>query len=165
MKQTFGIPASIQSFVPGMFGSRTSWSSGRYISTFRFPKEMHIFWEPGRWKWQNRKLKEHLPWGRSQKNEGCTGAILLYQFTNFLYLAESCGWVQQNRNIFSLQKHHIRISRVFATLMRPIVRNTECDPLAFTTPIGATHCFLQHLQFYLNPTDWGREGYRATQVL
>jgi len=27
---------------PGMFGSRSSWSSGRYISTFRFPKDMHI---------------------------------------------------------------------------------------------------------------------------
>ena len=34
-------------FVPDMFGSRTSWSSGRYISTFRFPKDMHIFREPG----------------------------------------------------------------------------------------------------------------------
>ena len=31
-----------------------------------------VFREPGRWKWQNRKLKEHLPWGRSQKNEVCT---------------------------------------------------------------------------------------------
>jgi len=38
------------------------------------------------------------------------------------------------RNIVSLPKHHIRISRVFATLMWPIVRNFECDPW-----------FLQHL--------------------
>jgi len=29
------------------------------------------------------------------KNEVCTGGILLYQFTNFLYLAQSCGWVQK----------------------------------------------------------------------
>jgi len=29
-----------------MFGSQTSWSSGRYLSTFRFPKDMHIFREP-----------------------------------------------------------------------------------------------------------------------
>jgi hypothetical protein len=61
----------------------------------------------------------------------------------------SCTWRKVvdgcNRNIFSLPKHHIRISRVFATLMRPIVRNTECDPLGFTTSVGATHCFLQHL--------------------
>jgi len=115
-----------------MFESRTSWSSGRYIQTFRFPKDMHLFQEPGRWTWQNRKLKEHLLWGRSQKNEVCTGGIFLYQFTNFLYLAESCGWVQQKH--FCLPKHHIRISRDFATLMRPIVRNTGCDPF-----------FLQHL--------------------
>ena len=61
----------------GMFGSRNSWSSGRYISTFRFPKDMHIFREPERWKWQNRKLKEHQPWGWSSKNRDCTGGILL----------------------------------------------------------------------------------------
>jgi len=69
----------------------------------------------------------------------------------------SCTWWKVvdgfKRNIVSLPKHHIRISRVFATLMRPIVRNTECDPLVFTTPVGATHCFLEHLQFYQNPTD------------
>jgi len=58
------------------------------------------------------------------------------------------------RNIVSLPKHHIRISRVFAIMMRPIVRNTECDPLVFTTPVGATHCFLQHLEFYQNLTDY-----------
>ena len=67
----------------------------------------------------------------------------------------SCPWRKvvdgYKRNIVSLPKHHIRISLVFATLMRPIVRNTECDPLVFTTPVGATHCFLQHLQFYQNP--------------
>jgi len=44
---------------------------------------------------QNRKFKEHLPWGRFQHNEICTGGILLYQFTIFLYLAESAEWVQQ----------------------------------------------------------------------
>jgi len=53
----------------------------------------------------------------------------------------------------SLPNHHIRISRAFATLMRPIVRNTECDPLVFTTHVCATHFFLQHLQFYQNPAD------------
>jgi len=41
-----------------------------------------------------------------------------------------------NRNIFSLPKHHIRINRAFATLVRPIVRNTGCDPLFFTTSSG-----------------------------
>ena len=45
----------------------------------------------------------------------------------------SCTWRKvvdwYNRNIFCLPKHHIRISRVFATLMRPIVRNTGCDSL------------------------------------
>jgi len=50
-----------------------------------------------------------------------------------------------NRNLLSLPKHQIRISRAFATLMQPIVRNTGCDPLFFTTPVGANHCFLQHL--------------------
>jgi len=64
----------------------------------------------------------------------------------------SCTWRKvvdgYKRNIVSLPKHHIWISRVFVTLMRPIVRNTECDPLVFTTPVGATHCSLQHLQFY-----------------
>ena len=69
----------------------------------------------------------------------------------------SCTWRKvvngYKRNIVSLPKHHIRISRVFASLMKPIVRNTECDPLIFTTPVGATHCFLQHLQFYQNPAD------------
>ena len=70
----------------------------------------------------------------------------------------SCTWRKvvdgYKRNIVSLPKHHIPISRVFATMMRPIVRNTECDPLVFTTPVGATHCFLQHLEFYQNPTDY-----------
>jgi len=69
----------------------------------------------------------------------------------------SCTWQKvvdgYKRNIVSLPKQHIRIRRVFATLMRPIVRNTQCDPLVLTTPVGATHCFLQHLQFYRNPTD------------
>ena len=41
-----------------------------------------------------------------------------------------------NRNIFSLPKHQIRINRAFATLVRPIVRNTGCDPLFFTTSVG-----------------------------
>ena len=61
-----------------------------------------------------------------------------------------------NRNIFSLPNpsHHIRISRAFATLVRPIVRNTGCDPLFFTTPVRATQCFLQHLQFCQNLTDY-----------
>jgi len=51
----------------------------------------------------------------------------------------SCTWRKvvdgYKRNIVSLPKHHIRISRVFATLIRPIVRNTECDPFFFcSTP-------------------------------
>jgi len=61
----------------------------------------------------------------------------------------SCTWRKvvdgYNRNIVSLLKHHIRISRVFATLMRPIVRNTGCDSVFLTTSVGATHYFLQHL--------------------
>jgi len=62
-------------------------------------------------------------------------------------------WMGEKRNIVSLPKHHISISHVFATLMRLIVRNQEWDPLVFTTPVGATHCFLQHLQFYQTPAD------------
>ena len=63
-----------------------------------------------------------------------------------------CTWRKvgdgYNKNIFCLPKHRIRISRVFATLiMRPIVRNTGCDPLFFTTPVGTTHCVIQHCQF------------------
>ena len=134
----------------------TWWSSGRYFSTFRFPKDMHICREPGRWKWQNWKLKEHLQWGRSQKNEVC-GLRFVPGGFSCTNSPTSCTWRKvvdwYKRNIVSLPKHHIRISRVFATLMRPIVRNTKCDPLVFTTPVGATHCFLQHLQFYQNPTD------------
>ena len=69
----------------------------------------------------------------------------------------SCTWRKvadgHNRNIFSLLKHHIQISRVFAALMRQIFRNTGCDPMGFTTPVGVTHCVSQHLQFYQNPTD------------
>jgi len=69
----------------------------------------------------------------------------------------SCTWRKvvdgYKRNIVGWPKHHIRISRGLATLMWPIVRNTECDPLVFTTPIGATHGFLQHLQFYQTPAD------------
>ena len=94
----------------------------------------------------------------------------------FLYQCSNSGkmnplhrhsWEQSSRAVMLLQKkaldfclenqscdrRHIRISRVFATVMRPIVRNTECDPLVFTTPVGATHCFLQHLQLYQNPAD------------
>ena len=47
------------------------------------------------------------------------------------------------RNIFSLPKHQIRFCRAFEALYRPMVRNTGCDPLFFTTPVGATHGFLQ----------------------
>ena len=94
-KKGFGIDASIWSFVPGMFGSRTLWFSGRYLTTSRFPKDMHIFRAPRSWNWKNRKLEEHLPWGRSQKNEVCTGGVFLHLFTTFVYLAESCGSVQQ----------------------------------------------------------------------
>jgi len=65
-----------------LFGSLRS--SGRYFSTFRFPKDMHIFRDPGRWKWQNRKLKEHVPWGQSQQNRVCTRGILLYQVSGKL---------------------------------------------------------------------------------
>jgi len=60
--------------------------------------------------------------------------------------------------------HHIRISRAFATLVRLIVRNTGCDPLFFTTPIGVTHCFLQHLEFHQNPTDY-MEAKAANSIL
>ena len=84
-----------------MFGSRTLWGIGQYISTSSFPKDMHIFRTPGSRNWQNRKLKEHLPWGRSQHNEICTGGILLYQFTTFPYLAESAGEVQQKHFKFT----------------------------------------------------------------
>jgi len=41
------------------------------------------------------------------------------------------------RNIVSLPKHHIRINRVFATLMRPIVRNTECAVYGSRPPIAS----------------------------
>jgi len=90
-----------------------------------------------------------------------------------------CTWRKvvdgYNRNIFCLTKHHIRISRVFATLMRPIVRNTGCDPvffyntcwcdpLFFTTPlILSKSCWLNwskgrefNLEFR-NSVFWFRE--------
>jgi len=123
-----------------MFGCRTLWESGRHISTSRFPKDMHIFRAPGSWNWQNRKLKEHLPWGRSEHNEVCTGGIHLYQSTTFLYLAESDGWVQQQE--VSLPKHHIWIFGAFrnlgATHSSKYVRYTlfeTCSVRGFTTPV------------------------------
>ena len=74
------------------------------------------------------KTTRSVPWGFS-----CTNS------------PPSCTWRKvvdgYNRNIFSLPKHHIQISRAFATLVRPIVPNTGCDPLFFTTSVGATHCF------------------------
>jgi len=139
-KQTFGIPASIWSFVPGMFGSWTWWSSGRYFSTFRFPKDMHIFRDPGRSNWQTRKnTYRGVDLKKTRFVQGgfsCTSS------------PPSCTWRKvvdgYNRNIFSLPKHHIRMSRAFETLVRPMVRNTGCDPLLLTTPVGATHGFPQH---------------------
>ena len=114
---------------------------------------MHIFREPGR------KMKM-----AKQKVEGTPNMGLFLKKMGFVpggfsctNSPTSCTWRKvvdgYKRNIVSLPKHHIRISRVFATFMRPIVRNTECDRLVFTTPVGATHCFLQHLQFYQNPAD------------
>jgi len=82
--------------------------------------KVYIFWEPGRWKWQNRKLKEHLPWGRSQKMRFVLGG---FSCTNS---PTSCTWRKivdgYKRNIVSLPKHHIRISRAFATLMWLLIR-------------------------------------------
>ena len=58
----------------------------------------------------------------------------------------SCTWRKvvdgYKRNIVNLLKHHIRFSRVFATLMRPIVRKTECDPLGFQ------HLLVRPIVFY-----------------
>ena len=70
-----------------MFGSWTLWVSDWYLSTSRFPKDMHLSgtWTlklPGRWNWQNWNLKENLQWGWSQKKKVCTGGILLYQFAS-----------------------------------------------------------------------------------
>ena len=77
-----------------MFGSRTLSICGQYIWTSGFLKDMHIFRAPGRWHRQTQKLTEHLPWGRFKNAEVCTEGILFYQFTTFLYLAESGEWVQ-----------------------------------------------------------------------
>jgi len=72
---------------------------------------MHIFRAPGSWNWQNYKLKEHLPWGWFQHNKVCTRGIFLYQFTTFLYLAESDR--RYTRFFVSLSKHHIQICCAF----------------------------------------------------
>ena len=136
-----------------MFGSRTSWSSGRYVSTFRFLKDMHIFRNLEHENSETESWRNTYRGVDLEKNRFVPGE---FSCTNS---PTSCTWRKvvdgYKRNIVSLPKHHIRISRVFAALMRPIVRNTECDPLVFTTPVVATHCFLQHLQVYQNPDDQG----------
>ena len=121
-----------------MFGSPTLWVSGRWVSCLsdllfsRFPKDIHIFRAPGSWNWQNRELRNTYRGVDLKKTRFVPGR---FSCTNS---PPSCTWRKvvdgYNRNIFSLPNHHIRISRAFATLVRPIVRNTGCDPL-----------FLQHL--------------------
>jgi len=112
-----------------MFRSRTLWVSDWYLWTSRSPKDMHIFRAPESWKWQIRRNA----YCSSQKNEVCTGGILLYQFTIFLNLAKSCGWIQQ--------KHQIIIFEL------AVPSQPWCDSLFETR--GATHCFLQHLLVWL----------------
>ena len=120
-----------------MFGSPTLWVSGRWVSCLsdllfsRFPKDIHIFRAPGSWNWQNRELRNTYRGVDLKKTRFVPGR---FSCTNS---PPSCTWRKvvdgYNRNIFSLPKNHIRISRAFATW--PIVRNTGCDPLFFTTPL------------------------------
>ena len=112
-----------------MFGSRTSWNSGRYISTFGSRKICISF---GNLEDENDKTE-------SWWNTYCGVNLKKMRFVPGGFSCTnpptSCTWRKVvdgcNRNIVSLPKHHIRFSRVFADLMRPIVRNTECDPLIF----------------------------------
>jgi len=78
-----------------------------------------------------------------KKTRFVPGGFSCTNSNTFLYLAESCGWVQQKH--FEFTKNQIQISRAFATLVQPIVRNSGRDPLFFIATVGATHCFLQHL--------------------
>ena len=117
-----------------MFGSQTWSSSGRYFLNFPVPERYAYL--SGAWKMEMAKPKvEGTPtvgsiskkWGLYPRGFSCVNS------------PTSCTWRKvvdgYKRNIVSLPKHHIRISRVFATLIRPIVRNTECDPFFFcSTP-------------------------------
>jgi len=73
------------------------------VSTFQLPSSRKM-WGSFRLlevKLADLKVEEHLLWGRSQHNQVCTGGILFCQFTIFLYLAESDGWVQQEHFWFT----------------------------------------------------------------
>ena len=116
-----------------MFGSRTSWSSGWYISTFRFPKDMHISREPGTWKWQTRKLKEHLPWGWSWKKWGWyrrDSLVPIYQ----LPVIGGKLWMGTKETLL-----------VYRNIIIELVVSLQpwFDPLFETQ--SATHWFLQHV--------------------
>ena len=116
------------------------------IGTFELPCPQKIctsFKRSGTWKLKLAKLKvEGTPTVVLKKTRFVPGW--------FFCTNSPSSWTWQkvvdgyNRNILDLPDHHILISRAFATLVRPIVRNTGCDPLFFTTPVAATHCFLQH---------------------
>jgi len=119
---------------------RTSWDSGRYISTSRFSINLNL---SGSWKLKLAKPEiEGTPTvGTISTQQVCTGEILLYQFTTFLYLAESDGWVQQKHSYF-YQNIVFECVVPSATLVRPIVRNMlgshyskTCPVRCFTTPV------------------------------
>jgi len=112
-----------------MFGSRTSWSSGWYISTFRFPKDMHIFREPGTWKWQNRTPTVGLIFKK----------WVLYRVDSLvpIYQLPVPGgklWMGTKEKLL-----------VYRNIIFDLVVSLQswCDPLFETQ--SATHWFLQHL--------------------
>ena len=112
----------------------TKLPTNRFVSTTKISMKYVVNWIPLRIRVRSRYTQPHLNvsysscWGYSLINTS-----KLKKKTNS---KTSCTWRKvvdgYKRNIVSLPKHNIQISRVFTTLMRPIVRNTQCDPLGFT---------------------------------
>jgi len=117
-----------------MFGSRTWWSSGRYFSTFRFPKDMHIFRDPGRWKWQNCRKVEGTPTvGSISKKWGLYRGDFLVPIHQ-LPVPGGKLWIGTTETFFAYQSIILEL----VVSLQP-----WCDPLFETR--GATHCVLQHM--------------------
>jgi len=115
-----------------MLWSRTyQWVSGWYLSTSQFPKDMHILR-------LEVKIGKTESWRNTYRGVNPKRTRFVPGEFSCTNSSPSCSWQKvvdgYNRNIFSLPKHNIRISRVFVTLVRPNVRNTGCYPLFFTTP-------------------------------
>jgi len=71
----------------------------------------------------------HLPWGRSQKNEVCTGGILLYQFTNFLFWQREVDGY--NRNIFGSPKKKREFPQTQLVHIGHWLWDSMADPLKY----------------------------------